>query len=68
MIWMQEMHTRAIIALRSLVDREEGQGMVEYALILFLVSIVAIITLGLVGNDVDAVFDEVSDSITSVVD
>jgi pilus assembly protein Flp/PilA len=65
---MQEMHTRAIIALRSLVDREEGQGMVEYALILFLVSIVAIITLGLVGNDVDAVFDEVSDSITSVVD
>ena len=40
-------------------DREEGQALVEYALILGLVSIAAIVVLGLIGVDVDAALDEI---------
>jgi len=36
--------------LRSLTTRQEGQGMVEYALILVLVSIVVIVILLTMGN------------------
>ena len=38
---------------------EEGQGLVEYALILVLVSIAAFVTLGLLGARVDAIFGEI---------
>ena len=53
---MTEFITRALLSLRS---REEGQTMVEYALILSLVSIAAIGTLGLLGTQVDQVFQDV---------
>ena len=56
--------------LRSLVGRvyaafsvaregEEGQAMVEYALILFLVAIVSIAVLTVLGGQVSSVFGEV---------
>jgi pilus assembly protein Flp/PilA len=38
---------------------EEGQAMVEYALILALVSVAAIATLTLVGGQVDAIFQQI---------
>ncbi len=41
-------------------EKAEGQGMVEYALILVLVSIAAIIALGLLGTQVSAVFNEIT--------
>jgi pilus assembly protein Flp/PilA len=44
---------------RQLVGRQEGQGMVEYALILVLVSIVAIVTLILMGGTIKNVFSNV---------
>jgi pilus assembly protein Flp/PilA len=40
-------------------DREEGQAMVEYALIIFLVSIVSIAVLTVLGTQVSSVFSEV---------
>jgi len=39
---------------------EKGQGLVEYALIIVLVSIVVIVALGLLGDQVNAVFEEIS--------
>jgi pilus assembly protein Flp/PilA len=39
--------------------RQEGQGMVEYALILVLVSIVVIIVLLTMGNQINNVFSNV---------
>jgi pilus assembly protein Flp/PilA len=39
--------------------REQGQGMVEYALILVLVSIVVIIILSLLGGTIQNVFDDI---------
>lgn len=62
-IWLQEMYTHATLAFRSFRDREEGQGLVEYALILSLVSIAAIIILGVLGTDVTEVFDVVENAL-----
>lgn len=45
---------------------EEGQGMVEYALIVALISIVAIAVLILVGNAVKEKFEDVSDALDGV--
>ena len=45
--------------LRNLVTRQEGQGMVEYALILVLVSIVVIVILLTMGGQIKNVFSNV---------
>jgi pilus assembly protein Flp/PilA len=42
------------------LPREEGQGLVEYALILVLIAIVVIVILGLLGEQVSAIFAEIS--------
>ena len=50
--------------LESLKAREdEGQGMVEYALILVLVSIAAIVTLPLLGTTISGVFTTITNSL-----
>src|SRR4030081_1388293 len=45
--------------LRSLTTRQEGQGMVEYALILVLVSIVVIVIVLTMGHQIQKVFSTV---------
>ena len=45
--------------LRGLTIRQEGQGMVEYALILVLVSIVVIVILLTMGKQIKNVFSNV---------
>ena len=45
--------------LRGLLTRQEGQGMVEYALILVLVSIVVIVILLTMGKQIENVFSNV---------
>jgi pilus assembly protein Flp/PilA len=44
-------------------DSEDGQAMVEYGLILALVSVVAIGILATVGTDVQAVFQSIATSL-----
>lgn len=51
---------RTILAVRSLREREEGQAMVEYALLLFLVAVVSIAVLSLLGKSVSSVFSEIN--------
>ena len=41
-------------------EREEGQGMVEYALILVLIAIVVIVILAVVGHKVSTVFSNIN--------
>jgi pilus assembly protein Flp/PilA len=45
--------------LLARLQREEGQGMVEYALILVLVSIVVILILTLLGGTIVNVFSDI---------
>ena len=53
---MVDLLNRVHVALTTRLEREDGQAMVEYALILALVSVVAIGTLKAVGTDVNSVF------------
>jgi pilus assembly protein Flp/PilA len=46
--------------LRSALTRQEGQGMVEYALILVLIAVVVIVVLVLVGQKIANVFTNIS--------
>jgi pilus assembly protein Flp/PilA len=46
--------------LRSFFAKEEGQGLVEYALILVLIAIVVIGILTLLGGQVSTVFSSIS--------
>ena len=46
--------------MNRLEAREEGQGLVEYALIIVLVSIAAIVALGLLGTVVSNLFTQVT--------
>jgi pilus assembly protein Flp/PilA len=46
--------------LRNFFAREEGQGLVEYALILVLIAIVVIGILTVLGNKVSTVFSNVN--------
>jgi Flp pilus assembly pilin Flp len=50
-------------AFQALRHSEGGQGLVEYALILSLVSIASIVVLGLVGTDVGDVLDTVENAL-----
>ena len=49
--------------LRSFFAKEEGQGLVEYALILVLIAIVVIGILTLLGNRVSQVFSQINDGL-----
>ncbi len=49
--------------LRSFFAKEEGQGLVEYALILVLIAIVVIVIMRALGTQVGNVFTEVDDAL-----
>jgi Flp pilus assembly pilin Flp len=49
--------------LQDVWNREGGQGLVEYALILSLVSIAALVVLGVLGVDVTVVLDRVENAL-----
>jgi pilus assembly protein Flp/PilA len=61
---MLELFNRAFVALRN---REEGQAMVEYALILGLVSVVAIAALGAIGTNVNLIFENIRDALIAAL-
>jgi len=50
---------RAVTLLDRARSREDGQAMVEYALLLFLIAVVSIVILGLLGTKVSEVFNQV---------
>ena len=49
--------------LSSLLHREEGQGLAEYALILSLIAIVAILALLFLGSQISAILQTVADAV-----
>ena len=58
--------TEFILKVKALRDDEEGQGLVEYALILVLVSIVAIGALAAIGTNVTNVLQTVANHLNPV--
>jgi pilus assembly protein Flp/PilA len=55
---MNELIVRLMAVLQA--RRQDGQAMVEYALILALVSVVAIVMLTLIGTDVNLIYNNVA--------
>jgi pilus assembly protein Flp/PilA len=58
--WYVRLRNRVSEALSGRDSNEEGQGMVEYALILVLIAIVVIVILAVVGHKVSTVFSNIS--------
>jgi pilus assembly protein Flp/PilA len=56
---------RLLRKLQAGLQAEQGQGMVEYALILVLIAIVVIIILIILGNQVANVFSDISSGLAS---
>jgi pilus assembly protein Flp/PilA len=57
---IQSFPMRVFLAFSALRDREDGQAMVEYALLLFLVAVVSIGVLTALGGKVSSVFSEIN--------
>ncbi len=66
MIRFQIEAVRAYEALMSRLERQEGQALVEYALILALIAVVSIAILQSLGLNVKRVFTSVNSSLSSV--
>lgn len=49
--------------MRNLLAEEKGQGLAEYGLILALISLVAIVAMGLLGNQIGNIFNNVKDKL-----
>jgi len=45
--------------------KDEGQGLVEYALIVILISIVVILILGLVGGQINGMFEDIANGLST---
>jgi pilus assembly protein Flp/PilA len=54
---------RMYLALTALRNDEEGQAMVEYALILALVSVAAVAILSTLGHSVSSIFNEINNDL-----
>ena len=51
--------------LKRFEDREEGQGLLEYALIILLIIIIVIIALSPLGQQIRDIFTDITNAITS---
>jgi pilus assembly protein Flp/PilA len=60
---LRSLPVRVYLALQAVRDGEDGQAMVEYALILFLVSVVSIAVLTTLGQSVSSVFSKINATI-----
>jgi pilus assembly protein Flp/PilA len=63
--WVLEIGERIRELAERLRAREDGQGMVEYALILMLVAIVVIVIVSTLGKTVNNVFSNVAHGLAS---
>jgi pilus assembly protein Flp/PilA len=56
-------YIRARSYIRARLERQEGQALVEYALILSLIAVAAVVILGILGGKIKDIFTTISDDI-----
>ena len=66
MLHLQIRVQQAFAELRDRLDREDGQAMVEYALILALIAVLSIVVLRAMGLNVSRIFGNVNNELSSV--
>ena len=55
-----------LVRIQTRLEREEGQALVEYALIIALIALLAVGGLTLAGQHVNTMFSSIADKLTSV--
>jgi len=60
---VQSLTSRVYLAVTALRDREEGQALVEYALLLSLIAVVSIAVLTALGTNVSTIFSNINANI-----
>ena len=63
--YMTKLCIKLQLAFARLLDEEEGQGLTEYALILALIAIVAIVALNFLGGKVTSALSTVGNSLNT---
>ncbi len=66
MVRLQIQILRAYAALKDRLEREEGQALVEYALILALIAVASMVILNLLGVNVSRIFNKVNTALSGV--
>ncbi len=66
MMWLGNAYWKAGEWIKGVFRNEEGQGMVEYGLILALIAVVVIGVLTLLGEEVAEIFDSITGEIQEV--
>jgi len=51
-------------SIKSLLRDQSGQGMVEYGLIVALIAVALIVTFGLLGDEITAIFQNIVDALS----
>ena len=54
-----------ITRLHSMVNREEGQDLLEYALLVALIALVSVTVIGVAGTNVKAIFTSIGSALTT---
>ena len=57
----------ALLRFVTRFEREEGQGLAEYGLIIALVSIAAVVALGLLAGAITGVFGDIQTTLTGAI-
>lgn len=60
---MNTIFLKTLVAMQNLMNREEGQDLVEYALLVSLIALAAITGVGKVATAVTTIFTNVSTSL-----
>ena len=53
--------------LRAFVGNEEGQDLIEYALLVALISLVAVLAIGQAGSAVNGIFQSITNQLTAAL-
>ena len=55
---------QAKFLLDNIIDREKGQGLLEYALVVLLVAVVVMVALTALGPQIAVIYNDISTSFT----
>jgi pilus assembly protein Flp/PilA len=62
-LMLNVLFSRITTWLHSIETKEEGQGLIEYALIVLLIALGVLLVLGLVGGQVQSVFQDIFEAL-----
>jgi pilus assembly protein Flp/PilA len=62
---MATLNTNLLLYVRNLVEREEGQDLVEYALVVALIAFGAIVSMNFLANGINTAFSDIATTLTT---